>query len=188
MHKNRIIQTANALFARHGIETVSMKRIAEETSASEEALEAKFGSKEQLIEICMSHEIAKMETAISCVVLYAQSSMELLVGASLAVFTELSGFCSLFYKDLKKYPSAQKQLASFKAEFQNNCMGYFRECEKDGFFTSNIDAERRVSICTEEMDNLEYRYQAKMIRIFLKSFCTEKGKEELKRINCENYL
>jgi hypothetical protein len=38
------------------------------------------------------------------------------------------------------------------------------------------------SICFEELSSLEYKYQAKMLRIFLQNICTPKGNKELNRL------
>ena len=186
MNRNRIIQTATALFAAYGIKTVDMKRIAKEAYLSEQALEAEFSGMDELLETCVQHEIEMLKTDISDAVSDSQSSLELLFNAVSTVFAEYSGFCAAFYKDLREYPAAWNQLNSFREKFHNNCIGYFSDCEKDGFFSSDfLSMESSATFCIETFGSMEYKYQAKMMRIFLQSISTKKGIREIRRIDSE---
>jgi hypothetical protein len=188
MNKSKIIQTASALFAAYGINTVDMKRIAKEAHVSEETLAAEFNGKEQLIEDCLKHEIEMLEATVSDVVSYAQSSMEQFVDILSAVLAGLSGYCPAFYKDLKEYPSLQKHLNLYKTRFFDDCTGYFMDCGKDVFFNPEFSNESTAAICVEQISSLEYKYQSKMLRLFLQGISTEKGLKELNRIKSERNL
>jgi AcrR family transcriptional regulator len=188
MNKNKIIQTSTALFAAYGIKTVDMKRVAKEAHVSEEALETEFKGKEQLIEDCLKNEIERLETTFSEVVSYAQSSLERFVDTVSAIFNGLSGFCPAFFKDLKAYPSAQKCLNLFRERFLDMSIGYFVDCGKDGLFSPEFCNESTAAICVEQISSLEYKYQSKMLRLFLQGISTEKGIKELNRINKESNL
>jgi AcrR family transcriptional regulator len=183
MNKSKIIQTTSALFFLYVIKSVDMKRLANEAHVSEEALEAEFSGKEQLIEECLKHEIERMETTVSDVVSYAQSTLEQLVDAVSVVFNGLSGFCPAFFKDLKAYPSAQKHLNLFRERFLDKCIGYFVDCGTDGFFNPEFCNESTAAICVEQISSLEYKYQSKMLRLFLQGISAEEGIKELNRIN-----
>jgi hypothetical protein len=162
-----------------------MTRIANDANITKKALDKEFGSKGHLVEECMKRKITEIETEISTVVAQAQSSLERLFITLSVVIAELSWFCAAYYKDLKEYPVAQNRLYSFKENFCKQCTEYFRECEKEGFFPSELNMESVASICVEQLSSLEYKYQASIIRLYLKSICTEKGNEELHRIDSE---
>jgi len=188
MNKNKIIQTTTALFATYGINTVDMKRIAKEVHVSEDALAAEFNGREQLIEECLKHEIEIMETTVSDVVSYAQSSLEKFMDTVSLVLNGLSGFCPAFFKDLKGYPSAEKLLNLFRIRFLDKSIGYFMDCVKEGFFNPEFSNESTAAICVEQISSLEYKYQSKMLRLFLQGISTEKGIKELNRLNKESNL
>ena len=187
MNRIKIIQTATILFAKYGIEAVSITLIAKEANVSEQAVEAEFNGMEQLLVACVQREIEMLETDVADAVSQAQSSLELLIDAVSTVFAGLSRFCAAFYSDLVKFPLVHKQMTSFKEKFHNSCIGYFRDCEKDDFFSSDFfNMESAASFCIETFGNMEYKYQAKMIRIFLKSISTKKGVREINRIDNEH--
>jgi len=189
MNRNRIIQTAIALFAVYGIKAVDISRIAKETHISEQTVDAEFSSMEQLLEACVQHEIEVLETDVSDAILQSHSSLELLVDVISTVFAGLSRFCTAFYCDLGEFPLVQKQMILFRNKFHNNCIGYFIECEKDGFFSSDFfSMESSASFCIETFVNMEYKYQAKIIRIFLQSISTKKGIREINRIDRERNI
>ena len=188
-NKIKIVQTATALFAKYGIKSVDISRIAKDAEVSEKAIETEFNSMEQLLEACLQHEIKLLETEVSEAVWQAQSSLELLTGAVSTFFAGLSRFCTAFYCDLRKFPLIQKQVFSYKEKIQNRCIDYFMECEKDGYFTKEFNMESVALIYFETVGNIEYKYQANVIRLFLKSICTEKGVNEISRIETErNFL
>ena len=185
MNRNRIIQTATALFAAYGINTVDMSRIAHEAHVSEEVLEAEFSSMDELLEACLISEIEMLKTDVTDAISGSQSSLELLVDEISTVFADGSRFCAAFYKDLKGYPAAWNRLISHKENFRNRCIGYFRDCEKDGFFSPDFNMESTAAICVETLGSIQRKFQPNVIRIFLQSICTEKGENEIKRINSE---
>jgi len=185
VNRNRIIQTATALFAAYGIKGVDMKRIAKEAFVSEQALEAEFSGIEQLLEACVQHEIETLETDVTDAISQSQSSLELLIDDISTVFAERSRFCATFYKDLNAYPAAWNRVVLFKDNFRNRCIGYFRDCEKDGFFSPDFNMESTTAICVETLGNIQRKFQPNVIRVFLQSISTEKGENEINRINSE---
>jgi AcrR family transcriptional regulator len=188
MTKNKIIQAATALFAKHGIEAVSMEQIAEEAHVTEKAVGAAFESKEELLEACIRHQVQILKSAVLDDVSEAQTSLEALYDYLSAVFAGLPKFCPAFHNDMKKYPTVQKSEYLFNEKLRNRCIRCFRKCEKDGFFSPDYKMETVASFCMDIFGSTEPKYQAKVIRIFLESISTEKGVREIKRINNERNI
>ena len=182
MNKDILIKTATALFAAHGVKAVSMERIATEAGVLEKDAEAEFNDVEQLLEQCLIREIETIDAAVSDAVSQAQSSMERLIYTVSVIFARLSVFCPAFFSDLKGYASARKQSAYFSEKFHNRCVEYLIECEADEFIVSDMDMKSTALFCIEQMNSMQRKYQTKMIRIFLESISTEKGRREIKRI------
>jgi AcrR family transcriptional regulator len=182
MIRNQITWTANTLFARKGINSVSMEQIAAAAGVHVEAVMREFNGMGDLVEECVKQNVAKIEKDVSTAQSISQSPLETLILVMFVCFKEKSNYCDAFYKDLGTYSTTNKQLGIYLLKNQDRCAEFFMKCMEEGYFVSHENKERMALIYMEEISNMASKYQHKMIRTLLRGICTDKGLIEAARI------
>ena len=173
---------ASNLFSIHGIEKVKISQLTIAFGISEEQFFVNFESKSHLVDECLKQKINAIETKVPKIISCSQSSLESLICVSGLTFKELSFFCPAFYEDLRKYSTIQKRLEIFIQSIKNICNNELQKCREEELIDLNTNNESMIAIYLEEIRSMESKYQWEMMKLFLKGFCTEKGRTELNHI------
>lgn len=110
MNKEYIFDAAVALFRHQGIRATRMDDVAEFLRMSKRTLYEQFPSKEDFISACIEYEIKKELETIDRLEYKINSPLRFIPKLYLHAIRYLSSFHPSFFKDLKRFPSCNKEL------------------------------------------------------------------------------
>ncbi len=177
--KNKIIEAASILYAKDGIERVSMEQLAGNLNISEDIIYIYFKDKEELLLRCLGHAAKKACLSEEEIIKEAKSIPEIILKVSSDVFREFSTLSPAFYKDIRKFSRAVQFFSMVRAKFREKCTLYFIQGAEEGYFIPGLSYEPIASIFVEEISMLDFKYQHTSILAFIQGICTEKGLHEL---------
>lgn len=110
MNKEYIFDTAVALFRHQGIRATRMDDVAEFLHMSKRTLYEQFPSKEKFIVACIEYEMKKELETVDRLEYKMNSPLKFMSKLYLHSIRYLSSFHPSFFKDLKRFPSCNKEL------------------------------------------------------------------------------
>lgn len=182
MQREKILQAATDLFARHGMKGVSISQIASELGISKKDIYAEFADKDDLVVACIAREIERVGKAalkvldIECPV----PEKIMLVGSD--IFRHHASRCQAFYKDIDRFPGAKRLVDESKMRMRGRFIDIFRKGVEDGYFVDTLEYGLVSSVYIDQFTSMKYEYQPTMIVTFLRGISTTKGMEELDRV------
>lgn len=182
MVKKQIIRVAITLFAKKGIEAISLEDIATETGIPVKSIHTEFKNREKLIEECIKEEAVKIRASASAALFVSRTVLENLILVMYIVLQRRIFFQPVFYKDLNRYPVACKSLMAFNLNFQNYCMLYYQQSVEEGYIIPSDCNEHKLLIFTEITGGIASKCQYRMIQTLFNDICTQEGLAELSRI------
>jgi len=184
-----IIAEAEKQFREQGIKSVTMEQISKTLHISKRTIYELYTNKENiLIEVLqVSHKRKKIhmeEFAKHC-----NNVMDILIEVLRLQMESSATTHPYFFRDLAKYPKAEKMLAKFQEEQQEASSDFFERGVDEGYFLSNIDFRTFMRIMSAM--HLVLRNDGKLntitfqellnnyICVLMRGICTQKGLVEL---------
>lgn len=183
MLRERILQTAVALFTRYGIKGVSMDQIANEVGISKKTIYVEFESKEEVLFECIKYEIQKMNGVMEEFDRNTSSALEMMLKLSTNTQSYFSSLCPSFCKDIKKFDKSCELLVDFNLKFKDRVKRYLIMGVEDEIFIRDLDYELISSLFVEQFKNIKPSYQYSVAMTFLKGICTYKGLREMEQLH-----
>lgn len=189
MDKEYVFDTAVALLRHQGIRTTRMDHVAEFLRISIRTLYEQFPSKEDFISACIEYEIKKELETVNRLEYKMNSPLRFIPKLYLHAIRYLSSFHPSFFKDLKRFPSCNKELDRYISALRIKFNEVLLECIHLGLCIKDCDTFLFSTFLSIRLENIKngviYPQKEKtpgvsnfVIKSMLMGYMTEKGRKQ----------
>lgn len=159
--KEKILKSADELFNRYGIRSVSMDDIAQALSISKKTIYQYFKDKDELVTLITAAHIERDRVELTTVINEASDAIDELFKLSLCIRKHIKDVNPSLLFDLQKYhPNAWDLWLDYKNVFiKNSIHDVIIRGKKEGHFRESIDAE---ILATYRVEAIELTFNGKM--------------------------
>ncbi len=187
--KHAILEEAKKDFREFGIRAVKMDDIARNMGISKRTLYEVYSNKEDLLVDVVESMLVKRDEYMKDFAAGCTDTIDILLEVlRLQIEFSVSTHAD-FFKDLQRYPAAEKQLAQFHKGQEQDAKKFFQNGVNQGFFRSNIDYSIFLKITAGAMRMIRTEKQYKNLTyqqlfinylcVVIRGICTLKGLERL---------
>ena len=187
--RDRILDAAMILFAKHGIRAVKMDDVSHALSISKRTLYELYGNKEQVLLEGVKKYRKKRHEEFLQEVERSKDIMDIILYIYRIKMEEFQLVNPNFYSDLARYPNILASIERDHDEQHKQFMDFMQRGISEGYFRSdlNYDLIGRLfeALGGYMMENELYRSYSmeelfrNMIFVTLRGFCTKKGVDKL---------
>ena len=183
--RQRILDTAMALFKQRGIKAVRMDDIATEMAISKRTLYEIYSNKEDLLYECVRHENDVMSRDIAEYARNAGNEMDVIAYFIKLKLSDLGAVNPLFYSEMDKY---ERILRFFKKNSERQAARsreFMNKGIEHGFFRSDLNYDIVNKMGEAAMNHVMHtrlyeKYKLdeivhSFVIVYLRGCCTEKG-------------
>lgn len=190
MDKEPIFDIAVALFRHQGIRATRMDDVAEFLHMSKRTLYEQFPSKEEFIVACIEYEVKKELETIDRLKYKINSPLRFITKLYLHSIRYLSSFHPSFFKDLKRFPSCNKELDRYISILRIKFNEILLECIHLELCVRDCDTFLFSAFLSIRLENIKngviYPQKEKtsgisnfVIKSMLMGYMTDKGREHI---------
>ena len=190
--KQKICKYAVNMFYKNGTKSVKMDDISAKLKISKRTLYEIFEDKEQLLLECMIYKVeAEHNDLANFVHNEAQNVMQIIIKFYEIRMEIIKKISPVFYSDLERYPKVRRYLKEHSISERNRSVQFFKRGVEDGYFIPELNYDIVTRIGEAYMDYImqkrlydEYPMNEiflNFISVIVRGFCTEEGKEMLKK-------
>ena len=188
--QQRIIDTAESMFFRFGIRSVTMDDIAKELGISKKTIYHYFADKDDLVEKVTSHSLANEMCKTQNIYENSQNPIEEMINSTKMMREMLQNVNAVLFYDMKKYhPQSWAKYVEFKNGFLEIVKRNLLNGITEKLYRPDINVEILAKLRVEVVDlafNIEYfppsqynllNVQLESIDHFIRGIVTTKGLE-----------
>lgn len=187
--KPTILKEAMNNFREYGIRAVKMDDIAKNMGISKRTLYEVYSNKEDLLVDVVKCMLKQRDEYMKNYTSNCRDTIDILLEVlRLQIEFSVSTHAD-FFKDLQRYPAAEKQLEQFHKGQQQEAKDFFQNGVNQGFFRSNVDYSIFLKITSGVMRMIRTEKQYKNLTyqqlflnylcVIIRGICTLKGLERL---------
>lgn len=197
--KQTILTQTHSLFAKHGIQTLTIDDISKQANIPIQAIRKHFTNKDELVEKSLHHLFAEVKRENEFIKEYYINPLDKLVYSAYNLMCQLFKFGSDFFYDLKRYfPDIFREYRQFvKQHFFGEQEQFIEESKNKGLILSSIKSSFIFELFSKLMNALLFQNVSKkqnFIELFyhaiilkIRNFLTNTGEEVLSK-NKISYL
>jgi AcrR family transcriptional regulator len=197
--RTKIISSAEMLFFKYGIRSVTMDDVARELSISKKTLYQYFDNKDHLVLAVAQNHLDNEQQEFSQIRDESQNAIEEISKLSVCMRRNLSNINPTTMHDLKKFHSeAWNQFLKFKYEFiKSNIVENIKWGVSEGYYRDSIDAEILAIFRMEQVEMMfdqniypsgHFDFSKVQIQLFVHfvyGILTHKGRELYEKFQLE---
>jgi len=197
--RTKIIFSAEMLFFKYGIRSVTMDDVAKELSISKKTLYQYFDNKDHLVLAVAQNHLDNEQQEFSQIRDESQNAIEEISKLSVCMRKNLSNINPTTMHDLKKFHTeAWNQFLKFKYEFiKNNIVENIKWGISEGYYRDEIDAEILAIFRMEQVEmmfdqniypssHFDFsKVQIQLFDHFVYGILTDKGRELYEKFQLE---
>jgi AcrR family transcriptional regulator len=193
--KERIIESASALFFRNGIKSMTMSDIANGLGISKRTLYEVFRDKEELLEGCLGYYHAKADKEIEQLTRDSENVIDTLVRLYAQNFFQMLNVGKSLVNDLKKYyPHLYRRIEARRNKEICIFIPLFKKGVEQGLIRNDVDFEIVLWLLKIQFDAvldenavLSEKYSVNqflraIIQIFIRGIVTPLGNERIDQL------
>lgn len=191
--REKILTTADSLFVRYGVKSVTMDDIARELSISKKTIYQYFQDKKELVNECTLRQCAQRDENFEKIPPMAKNAIEELILISKTIRENILDLNPMLLMEIKKYyAEAWKIFLEFKENnFYKSLVKTIERGKAEGYFREEINAEILSVMRMQQMqdifeatvypkDKFDYKeVQIQLMNHFMHGLLTCKGKNML---------
>ncbi|MFZ9045902.1 MAG: TetR/AcrR family transcriptional regulator [Cyclobacteriaceae bacterium] len=159
--KEKIVASADELFMRLGVRSVTMEDVAREVSISKKTIYQFFDNKEHLVKEVVQNHLDAEAIEFSSIAAHAANAIHEIFQISGCIRKNLKSINPTTLHDLRKYyPTAFQLFTEFKTQFiRGNIEDNLKRGIKEGYYRQEIDP---LVIATFRMEQVEHMFDGRL--------------------------